>query len=1039
MLRLFLLSNYGLVVATPDGIFYINQAWVYLLTFDPQTSSTYLTSGSSSIQVRECDLLDPNIKRELREAKYSLRQDVLAIEMSKTVVFVRFVYSQYHLQRIHTFGILVLPKEHLAGVSILSSKNSLCTAFSSHELCLFRHEGSAHFDKNLPVDSGDVTKFLKLQPIPLSRQGVCRVRYNINRITDLTALGPKSKYWDYVASLAGEGQDYFALIQDGIKFNSRDKYQADQASKVLLFTDFNRPTNSTDGYTVIVMNSNNQPNFLKITTDDRLQELLAHETPALLLFDSHYRIVSCHTLPAGRIVCQVYNSFIFLRSDESDVKVLLPEECLSSELHLNYLFIHDKKLNLSVYSISKQDGKIKCTLVDDPFASAREAFEGKTTAFSIGSKLLAVSTLDGYVHLFTIFEASNILLLDLIFRANFLLGSPLLKNSPSYLPAVEPHKGAHMPGPSSIKNELDDQIAADKPSLREPGQHLDACRSITDLSWKLSFPLIFSYNLFISRLFHLVIDRVLFLVVQLSSGELLVYRSMSLDKDSMKVKRVALDNHLGLRVGLENPKQPAGESFAAWVKAELSGGQLAMSAVPISERLVILSATNSRTSILAFSKGEVFVHAIKGITEESVQGFPDGCILFKDSQGLITLRRLFEPLNYCVENRYPFVSYSLAEKIIKVVAVEKDGCSGLVLMCKQPATGEYRLLLFDLGAGIYTDELKFAAGERISNLKKLILENRNFEAEDTLCVMYIQQSPESIYSKWRIVRFTSKSPAEAAKKNIRFDVREEYTDQETNELITTAFNIGETLFLAIENRIVQMRPSGGYKVVRTYYPNTSYIVDACVNNNSVVILNIKGTMIFMIWMKDQNKLVQKTETLLCQEYLYESRFLDSRQTKIVCSDADKSIHLVKVYTESLSDGREDITLKINKLQRIRLSGKVVAMDSLKGSQGLILACSNGAIEMLQPKSLKACAEETHKLYKILTSELPYPAGISPLNSCFYKANKDFQKMEKREYYKAEILNLFSNLSLPWQSKLATALEQRRDESANYILESLVEK
>lgn len=340
---------------------------------------------------------------------------------------------------------------------------------------------------------------------------------------------------------------------------------------------------------------------------------------------------------------------------------------------------------------------------------------------------------------------------------------------------------------------------------------------------------------------------------------------------------------------------------------------------------------------------------------------------------------------------------------------------------------------------MFTDELKFAAGERVSNMKKLSLENRNYEAEDTLCVMYVHQSQESLYSKWRIVRFSVKAVAETMKRNIKIDPREEYTDQETNELITTAFNIGETLFLAIENRLVQMRPAGGYKVVRTYYPNTSYIVDACVNNNSVLILNIKGTIVFMIWMKDQNKLVQKTESLLGPEYLYEAKFLDSRQTKMAISDSDRSVHLVKVYTDGLSDGKDDITLKIGKLQRIRLSGKVVAMDGLRTGQGLIMACANGAIEILQPKALKTSSDEVHKLYKMMISELPYPGGISPLSSCYYKADKELQKMEKKEYYKAEIINLYANLSLPWQSKIAAGLEMSREDSANHLMDSLTEK
>lgn len=980
--------------------------------------------------------MEPNIKRELREAKYSLRQDVLTIELSKVVVFVRFVYSQYQQQRIHAFVISTLAKDNLSSINILSSKNSLCTAFSSHELCLFRHDGSNYLEKILPADTVDVARYLKIQPICHTRNGVCRVRYNITRITDLSTLGPKSKNWDFAASLAGDEQDYFALMQDGIKFNSRDKYQTEASNRLLVYHDYAKPSATLESSTIMIVSTAGQPTFLKVSADDRLQDVPAHEASVPLIFASHAKVVGCHSLPALKIVVQVNEGFLLLRGDEADLRVPLPDDCFKTEMHLNYLFVLDYKLNLRVYAIAKSDGKITCSPLDDVFGAVKETIEGRVTSFSLNSKMLALSTLDGFLHLFTIFEASNLLLLDLIFRGNILNGSALIRHQAAYTPNMEPHKP--LVNGSAIKNELDEPANLDKAPQKVDHQVTEPWKSISDPSWKLTFPSIFGFSMAISNLYHVVVDRVLFLIVQLSSGELLVYRTTSLEKDITKLKRVIIETPINLRLDIDRHFQ--GGSFAAWVIGELKARAMTMSPVAVSDRMIVLSAKNARTSVFVFGKGEVFVHAVKGVGEESVTALPDGSVLFKDVGGLVTLRRLFEPPNYCVENKFPFVSYSLPdERILRVIAVEKESLTALVLLCKRMATNEYRLLLFDVSAGMYTDELKFAAGERVSNVKKLSLENRNFEVEDALCTMYVQQSPESIYSKWRIVRFSSKASAETGKRTIKFDAREEYTDQETNELITTAFNIGETLFLAIENRLVQMKPAGGYKVVRTYYPNTSYIVDACVNNNSVLILNIKGTMIFMIWMKDQNKLVQKTEALLCPDFLYECRFLDSRQAKIVVTDSDRSVHLVKVYTEGLSDGKEDITLKIGKLQRIRLTGKVVSMDGLRSGQGLIMACSNGAIEMFQPKALKTSGEEVHRIYKMMISELPYPAGINPLSSCYYKASTDLQKMEKREYYKADIFNLFSSLSLPWQSKIATSLEQSREESANHILESLSEK
>lgn len=984
-----------------------------------------------------------NSKKDLRDAKYSLRQDVLTIEFNDSVVFVKFVYSQYQPQRIHTFAIQTMRKDRLENFGVLSSKNSLGTCFSSHELCVFRHEGGQYLDSNLPMDTGEIIRYLKLQPLVVGIKGVCRVRYNIRNITDLSTFGPKSKVWDYAISFAGSEQDYFALIQDGIKYNSRDKFQADAASKVMLFDDYSKPEESMEASLIVMVNQNNQPSYLKLTSDDRFVEVPAHEASVPLIFDAHEKALATYTIRDSRISCQVNKSSILLRSDESDLKVPLKVDCLSSSLYHYFLLVLGNNLTLTAYAIYKQEGKIKCTEIENLFQSSSELLQGKVTAFSIDKELITIATTSQQIFIFTVFVSDSTMVLCLLFTSSFILGSVILKNT---LQAIQREGVQSKPGvilATPIKNELDDLQAGKRKQSQSDMLNLSQpWASITDPSWKMSFPLIFNYNQLATNVWHTVVDSIIYIMIQLRNSELLVYRSMSMDKDIMKLKRLALNLPLNVRLSTDDDKDDVSEMSTQVVADLIVNKAYHIATMAINKQLVLFSATNARTSIIVFCKGEAYLHPLKGISEERVMRMTDGSVLFKDNEGKLTLRRLYEPLNYCIEHQFPFVSYSLEEKIIQLIAVEKDGCCGLVLVCKKFNSDEYRLLLFDVSACVYTDELKFSQGDKVSNVKKLCLENRNFEVEDTLCLMYVQQGQgilTGLYSKWRLVRFAAKAQAETGKKSLKFDAREEYTEQETNEIITSAFNIGETLFLTIDKRIVQMKPSGGYKVERTYYPNTSYIVDSCVNNNSVIITNVKGNIIFMIWMKDQNRLVQKTESLLCNSFLYESKFLDNRQTKMVCSDAEGSIHLVKVYTDTLSDDKEDITLKITKLQRVKLPSKVVSMDSLKSSPGLILAMSNGGIMTLSPSLVKQSADDIHDLHELMSVELPFPAGLNPFTSFYYKAGSDLHKMEKRELYDSDLLNLFGYLSLPWQSKLATSLDRGRTDLASILLETLHDK
>lgn len=64
-------------------------------------------------------------------------------------------------------------------------------------------------------------------------------------------------------------------------------------------------------------------------------------------------------------------------------------------------------------------------------------------------------------------------------------------------------------------------------------------------------------------------------------------------------------------------------------------------------------------------------------------------------------------------------------------------------------------------------------------------------------------------------------------------------------------------------------------MVRKYYPNMSYIIDAAVSNNSVVLCNLRGRIIFMIWSEEQKKLQQRFCYTIQNALLRSISFLDN--------------------------------------------------------------------------------------------------------------------------------------------------------------------
>jgi hypothetical protein len=329
---MFLLSNYGLIVATLDGIFYVNQSWTYLLAFDATTAATYL-NNFSNIQVKKCDLQNPNIKQELRLAKYSIRQDVLLIELSTHVLIVKFVFSEFHPHRLNTIVVSTLLKGDFHGFGLLSAKNSLGTCFSSHELCLFRHEniGYPAPDKMMTSENLELARFAELPLLDRPIIGVTRIKYNFENFTSLSTIPIKNKNWDVAVTFSGPNMDYFALVQDGVKFNTRDRFKASEKTRVFVFENFNRQS-ALESTTLIFVNERNEPKYYKINEEERLKEVTADEAHVSLVFSSHEHTIGIHAIHSQRIICQVFTKSLLLRSDESDQRFSFATEVMFSKL-----------------------------------------------------------------------------------------------------------------------------------------------------------------------------------------------------------------------------------------------------------------------------------------------------------------------------------------------------------------------------------------------------------------------------------------------------------------------------------------------------------------------------------------------------------------------------------------------------------------------------------------------------------------------------------------------------------------------------------
>jgi hypothetical protein len=498
--------------------------------------------------------------------------------------------------------------------------------------------------------------------------------------------------------------------------------------------------------------------------------------------------------------------------------------------------------------------------------SESESGDVCVTGMSIDHNFLCLTHGDGFLDIYHIRNEDDGGI-HLWYRAFFLHGSAIIKN-------LRETQRRHY---ERISNELEEPSLEKVKSISEMNSLSDPWRSITDMSWDLSFPLVFHYNIIISNCKIFLIEGNLYIFVKLSTGDLFVYKSLGslLEQRHLRFKRLIFKQPLNIRVFKEEAKLAHKDYYEIIVNI-LETASSDIEAFRMNRNRIIVSSPGVKTGMFVIVNGEVMLHYFKNISEEKLLKFDEGLLVFRDMTGAVVLGRLFEPENYTLEHTTPFYVASMKEQFLKVLAIEKDGITGLIILSK--SRDIYRARLFDTTSNAFSDTWEFGKNERVVGLKKLHLENKSYELEDFVVVMYLSPTNFGMFSKWRLARWTC--AVFEGKKTLKWDLKDEYTDQEPNEVITSVFSINEILFVTIENRILQFNNSPTYKYAFTYSPNFSVIVDTHVVHNTVLLTNIRCNILLMTWNKEQSKLIQIGECNFSGSFLYTSRLLGSEQTRV---------------------------------------------------------------------------------------------------------------------------------------------------------------
>lgn len=70
-----------------------------------------------------------------------------------------------------------------------------------------------------------------------------------------------------------------------------------------------------------------------------------------------------------------------------------------------------------------------------------------------------------------------------------------------------------------------------------------------------------------------------------------------------------------------------------------------------------------------------------------------------------------------------------------------------------------------------------------------------------------------------------------------------------------------------------------------------------------------------------------------------------------------------------------------------MASRLIACDTIGTQNGLAIASANGSIEIIESRLPKAASEDLPSLYQTMCSEIPFVAGINPVNNTFYTTEK----------------------------------------------------
>lgn len=1028
------MKNNSLLVATPDGIFYVAEDWrtppqdachLSLLSFDPEVSFKY-QSYPSLLQIKECTAwrtqigIHVDIRSLLEHAKYYLRGDVLLIEMTDVILLVQYEFNTKidRPQGLKQVIVTVLLKEDCHNFCMLSEKKCLLLYHRACELMLGRYHESSRNAQNMMI--GEMAKNRIIHPEKTWIVQTTKVKSSITSITNISKFPTKHLEWDYAISIAGDREDYIGLLQDGARVYLSEVVKTGSKTRFSLMR--NLPLdekitsdNQAQAYTIICLSEGKGPIYLRSSRKLGVEETHPDED-MLTSYDPNDYIVGLMKIPHKRLFVQVGLKNMLLRCFDGDLTIELPKQSIRAQILQDFLFLLDESLTLKVLRLDRSPET--STLSSEEVVEVPKWFSQGVTAFHVDKDLLTMTTSKGVLVVFKLFLSNNTILFKEVFRSQCNNGAAVLQSVTKSSRTQFKTSNSKM-----VEEGLPEQMQVESEMDVEPLPQDQEWTSISDPTWRLSFPpVVYSSYIIVTDLFHIQfggLNSPIFLFIRLSTNDLLVYKSIGLNnrEEIISFKRLvfstslptSVNDNIELEQQLKSTKQDK-ESAAAIISKLLQSTYLDV-ATAGSDSRIIISAPSLKTLLYSHLNGELSVHMIRSASDSSVILHERVCstgsnsVLFWDSRGY-RVAEFSVPLDTALLDLGVSVllrKYKEKEPIIRLAIVEKDKLAGVVVVTKsrQDSFG-YSMALFDVTSRDWTDQIKFQPSDRLTGIKKLNMENASYQPEEVLCVMMITIQ-ENHYGarfqpKCHFYKLSKSKGIKEGTRLLKFDKPEEQNAGDTpNQLLTAVFNIQQTFFMVFESKIIQLkRHSDTYHEDQRYETNANCIIDVHVIKDKYVLMtNMRGSVLFFLWDNEKTRLKKRSEYNLGNIALTEGRFLDEELLKvsnpilsqIVVTDQKKSLNIMTLKKPTTSNETDDM-YTIQKQQRIKLSARAFSMDLKREDNGRVLARANGGLDSISSKKVReSVLDKLFQLHKNIMLELPFFSGLPPVSQLNYNATK----------------------------------------------------